>query len=85
MNKNIMPYFNNNIHVVGSILWSPLKNRTPQNFTIANLGTQFPNSDEDPACSHVGKVELYRQPNVFWNLEFLIIITFSAMYSLNRD
>ena len=36
-----MPYFNNQIDVYHcnlSILWSPLKNRTPQNFTIAYFG-----------------------------------------------
>ena len=39
--KDIVPYFNNEIQVfvsIQSILWSPLKNRIPQNFTIANFG-----------------------------------------------
>ena len=39
--KNIMPYFNKEIHIYGcnlSILWSFLKIRTIKNFTVTNFG-----------------------------------------------
>ena len=39
--EDILPYLDKFMHVYGlnlSILWSILKNWTPQNFTIANFG-----------------------------------------------
>ena len=50
---DIMPYFIKAVYIYvfnESIFWYSLKNRTPQNFTIiANLGTKFLNSGQDPA------------------------------------
>ena len=49
--KNIMPYFDELIHVYGWYLsmWFPLKIWTPKCFTITKiLGTQFLNPGEDP-------------------------------------
>ena len=45
--KDIMPYFNEKIHVHGcnrSILWPPLKNMKPKYFTIANFRHQVSKS-----------------------------------------
>ena len=67
--KDIMPYINK-IHGYGcilSILCSPLKNKTPQNFTIANFG--HPVSKPwtlDPAVYITYYFLLYQITSILW-------------------